>query len=192
MSKIDDLIGKCTDWSNDRGIIKNGTKESQCLKLVSEVGELADNIAKGRDVWDDIGDCLVVLNNLAVMHDSTLEDCLGFAYEDIKDRKGYLNSSGVFIKEGDKKNDAPHVKNLRFKLAEDSPTLKEAQSHVDGLVEVLTCGGAQVLINEEGMYRNDLPFNLEVTKLAIEAGYMTPEKGIVGNAIILTGKACWQ
>lgn len=85
-----------------------------------------------------------------------------------------------------------HVKNLRFKLAEDSPTLKEAQSHVDGLVEVLTCGGAQVLINEEGMYRNDLPFNLEVTKLAIEAGYMTPEKGIVGNAIILTGKACWQ
>ena len=84
-----------------RGIINNSTPLAQFAKLVSEVGELGDNIAKQRDVTDDIGDCLVVLNTLAIMHDTTLEDCLNVAYEDIKDRKGHMNSEGIFIKEGD-------------------------------------------------------------------------------------------
>ena len=99
---MNELIDKCSQWSIDRQIIQNGNRETQCLKLVSEMGELADNIAKGRDVYDDIGDCLVVLNNLALMHDTTLEQCLAHAYNDIKDRKGYMNEKGVFIKEGDK------------------------------------------------------------------------------------------
>ena len=99
---MNELIDKCSQWSIDRQIIQNGDKDTQCLKLVSEIGELADNIAKGRDVYDDIGDCLVVLNNLALMHDTTLEQCLAHAYNDIKDRKGYMNEKGVFIKEGDK------------------------------------------------------------------------------------------
>jgi NTP pyrophosphatase (non-canonical NTP hydrolase) len=71
------------------------------LKLVSEVGELADNIAKGRDVKDDIGDCLVVLNNLAAMSGTTLNACLQVAYDDIKDRRGVMNHNGIFIKEAD-------------------------------------------------------------------------------------------
>jgi len=52
-------------------------------------------------VTDDIGDCLVVLNTLAIMNDTTLEECLKVAYDDIKDRKGHMNTHGVFIKEGD-------------------------------------------------------------------------------------------
>lgn len=99
---MQELIDKCSQWSIDRQIIQNGNKETQCLKLVSEIGELADNIAKGRDVYDDIGDCLVVLNNLALMHGTTLEQCLAHAYNDIKDRKGYMNDKGIFIKESDK------------------------------------------------------------------------------------------
>ena len=74
---------------------------AQFAKLVSEVGELGDNIAKQRNVEDDIGDCLVVLNTLAVMFDTSLERCLEIAYDDIKDRKGHMNSEGIFIKEGD-------------------------------------------------------------------------------------------
>ena len=85
-----------------RGIFRNGIVATQALKLVSEVGELADNVAKHRDIADDIGDCLVVLNNLAMMNELTLEQCLEVAYEDIKDRKGYLNSAGVFIKDSDR------------------------------------------------------------------------------------------
>lgn len=99
MSKIDYYVELVTAWSHERGIIANGKVTTQTLKLVSEMGELADNVAKGRDVTDDIGDCMVVLNNIAVMSGTTLEACLKHAYNDIKDRKGYLNAEGVFIKE---------------------------------------------------------------------------------------------
>ena len=97
----DDLIHMISLWSMNRGIINNSTPLAQFAKLVSEIGELGDNIAKQRDTTDDIGDCLVVLNTLAIMNDTTLEQCLKVAYNDIKDRKGHMNSHGVFIKEGD-------------------------------------------------------------------------------------------
>jgi len=97
----DELIRLISLWSMERGIINNSTPLAQFAKLVSEIGELGDNIAKVRDVTDDIGDCLVVLNTLAIMNDTTLEECLKVAYNDIKDRKGHMNTHGVFIKEGD-------------------------------------------------------------------------------------------
>ena len=97
----DELIHLISLWAMKRGILNNSTPLAQFAKLVSEMGELGDNIAKQRDVTDDIGDCLVVLNTLAIMNDTTLEECLKVAYDDIKDRKGHMNSHGVFIKEGD-------------------------------------------------------------------------------------------
>ena len=97
----EELIDNIGLWSMTRGIINNSTPLAQFAKLVSEIGELGDNIEKQRDVTDDIGDCLVVLNTIAIMHDTTLEDCLNVAYNDIKDRKGHMNSEGIFIKEGD-------------------------------------------------------------------------------------------
>jgi hypothetical protein len=33
------------------------------------------------------------------MSGTTLEECLGIAYYQIKDRKGFLNGNGVFIKD---------------------------------------------------------------------------------------------
>ena len=97
----DELIHQISLWAMKRGILNNSTPLAQFAKLVSEMGELGDNIAKQRDVTDDIGDCLVVLNTLAIMNDTTLEECLKVAYNDIKDRKGHMNTHGVFIKEGD-------------------------------------------------------------------------------------------
>jgi len=97
----DELIHLISLWAMKRGIVNNSTPLAQFAKLVSEIGELGDNIAKERDVTDDIGDCLVVLNTLAIMNDTTLEECLKVAYDDIKDRKGHMNTHGVFIKEGD-------------------------------------------------------------------------------------------
>lgn len=49
-----------TQWANDRNIIKGSTKPAQALKGFSEFGELCDNLAKGKDIKDDIGDCAVV------------------------------------------------------------------------------------------------------------------------------------
>lgn len=92
---------KVIDWAGERGILANSSSIVQFAKLVSEIGELGDNIAKGRDVSDDIGDCLVVLAIIAALNKTTLNQCADVAWEDIKDRKGYLNKEGIFIKEGD-------------------------------------------------------------------------------------------
>lgn len=88
-------------WSADKLITVNGKSITQALKLMSELGELADNLAKGRSIVDDIGDCLVVLTNLAELEGLTIEECWNHALEDIKDRKGHLSPEGSFIKEGD-------------------------------------------------------------------------------------------
>ena len=98
---MEQLISLISQWSRERKIVDNSTSIVQFGKLVSETGELADNIVKQRCVKDDIGDCIVVLNTIALMNNTTLEECLALAYDDIKDRKGYMNELGIFIKEGD-------------------------------------------------------------------------------------------
>jgi NTP pyrophosphatase (non-canonical NTP hydrolase) len=89
-------------WAEDRGILKNSTPQQQMLKLVSEMGELADNLAKGNNIEDDIGDCLVVLTIIAAMKNTTIGKSWNVAWNDIKDRKGFLNENGVFVKDTDK------------------------------------------------------------------------------------------
>jgi len=93
-------IQKIRQWHHDRNLIEGSDDKSQFCKLVSEVGELGDNIGKQRDVADDIGDICVVLINIAERNGLTLEHCLETAYNDIKDRRGKM-VDGVFVKEGD-------------------------------------------------------------------------------------------
>lgn len=99
---LDNLESKTLKWSHERGILTNGNSSTQALKLVSEIGELCDNIIKNRDVKDDIGDCLVLLTNIANLEGTSLKECWGIAWEDIKDRKGFLNEHGNFVKSTDK------------------------------------------------------------------------------------------
>jgi NTP pyrophosphatase (non-canonical NTP hydrolase) len=95
-----ELINKCSQWAEDRNLIKGSTSKDQVLKLIQEVGELSDNVCKGKSIKDDVGDCLVVLNNIALQNNTTLLECLEIAYNDIKDRRGEMRD-GVFIKESD-------------------------------------------------------------------------------------------
>lgn len=87
-------------WHHARNLINGASDKDQLAKLIQEMGELSDNICKGRDIRDDIGDMLVVLINIAERNNLTLTDCLDVAYNDIKDRKGRM-VDGVFVKEGD-------------------------------------------------------------------------------------------
>ena len=64
------------------------------------MGELSDNICKGNDIADDIGDMIVVLINIAERNNLTIEQCLAQAWNDIKDRKGKM-VDGIFVKEED-------------------------------------------------------------------------------------------
>lgn len=88
-------------WSEKRGIIENSDSKTQLLKAFSEMGELADAINK-KDrpgIIDGLGDVLVCLINVAAIEDLDLTKCQKSAYDEIKDRTGYLNKEGVFIKD---------------------------------------------------------------------------------------------
>ena len=97
---MEQLIQKVSQWHHDRNLIEGATSKDQVLKLIQEVGELSDSVCKKQDVKDDIGDCLVILINIAEREGTTLEECLAVAYEDIKDRKGKM-IEGIFVKDED-------------------------------------------------------------------------------------------
>ena len=94
-----DFHSKVHGWANDRGILKNSNSRNQFLKLMEEMGELAESINKNKSPIDDIGDCMVVLSIIASMEGLTLEECAEHAWNEIKDRTGYLTESGIFIKD---------------------------------------------------------------------------------------------
>jgi len=100
MQRMEILIELVSRWHHDRNLIDGATSKDQVLKLIQEVGELSDSVCKKQDVKDDIGDCLVILINIAEREGTNLEECLAIAYNDIKDRKGKM-IDGIFVKEGD-------------------------------------------------------------------------------------------
>jgi NTP pyrophosphatase (non-canonical NTP hydrolase) len=101
MNDLNELETLIIEWAKARKIIPNATPESQALKAVSEMGELADAILKGQDdeMKDAVGDVLVCLINLCALMGVTLAECLQAAWEQIKDRKGTLLPNGCFVKE---------------------------------------------------------------------------------------------
>jgi NTP pyrophosphatase (non-canonical NTP hydrolase) len=92
---------KIIQWSESRKIIPNSNPESQLLKAVSEMGELADaTIKKDKEaVIDAVGDVMVCLINYCALQDIHLVDCMEVAYDQIKNRRGTLLPNGVFQKE---------------------------------------------------------------------------------------------
>lgn len=99
---VPNVLRQITQWHYDRNLIKGSDDKSQFAKLIQECGELSDNICKGKDISDDIGDIMVVLINIAERNGLSIQECLGQAWDDIKDRKGTMRD-GVFIKEADLK-----------------------------------------------------------------------------------------
>ena len=97
---IQQLVHMVEQWHLARNLIDGATDKDQVLKLIQEVGELSDNVCKGQDIRDDIGDIMVVLINIMKRNDLSLEECLDVAYNDIKDRKGKM-VDGIFVKESD-------------------------------------------------------------------------------------------
>ena len=100
------------DWAKQKGIYESGDVKTQLAKLVEETGELAKAILKKdeKEFIDAIGDCVVVLTNLAELGNKyykrenvlqewiTIEKCINSAYDVIKDRTGKMNN-GTFEKD---------------------------------------------------------------------------------------------
>jgi NTP pyrophosphatase (non-canonical NTP hydrolase) len=87
------------DWAKERGIYEKGDAKTQYLKLMEEAGELSQAILKKDkfEIEDAIGDCVVVLTNLAELCNLSIEGCIESAYTEIKNRKGKMDN-GTFVK----------------------------------------------------------------------------------------------
>ena len=121
---IEILVEKCQQWGRDRQIIQNGRLDTQASKLMEEAAEtllaarklyklqqqMVDHngvTVQGciqskiylEELADGIGDTIVVLAQLCAMTGLDMRTCLQGAYDTIKDRKGFLNADGVFVKE---------------------------------------------------------------------------------------------
>ena len=87
-------------WAEERGLYEKGDRKTQTLKLMEEAGEICRAILKDdiTQVIDGIGDCVVVLTNLAELIDYPIEKCINIAYHQIKNRKGKM-INGTFKKD---------------------------------------------------------------------------------------------
>ena len=123
-----DLELNVVRWAEARGIVQNSNPAAQARKTLEEAGELLEAAARMQVAFDiqniidhnekraegsvhlmhklyreqyrdALGDVLVTLIVGAATADVDLMSCLSQAYEEIKDRKGYLRPDGVFVKE---------------------------------------------------------------------------------------------
>jgi NTP pyrophosphatase (non-canonical NTP hydrolase) len=87
-------------WAFKKGIYAKGDPKTQYVKLLEETGELAKSILKNDDeeFIDAIGDCVVVLTNLAALKGYTIEECINSAYSVIVKRTGKM-VNGTFVKD---------------------------------------------------------------------------------------------
>ena len=88
------------EWAHERGLYDGGDSKTQALKLVEEVGETCRAILKQdkAQIIDGIGDCVVVLTNLAELNNLSIEDCIDCAYDEISNRTGKM-VNGTFKKD---------------------------------------------------------------------------------------------
>ena len=88
------------EWAKERGIFDKGNSVTQYVKLMEEVGELAEALLKNDkyETKDAIGDIVVVLTNLAALEGMQIENCIDSAYNEIANRKGKMEN-GTFVKQ---------------------------------------------------------------------------------------------
>ena len=98
---IEELIEHVEQWAEDRMILMHSKPMPQLMKTMSELGELADATLKNdrEEIVDGIGDVLVTLIIYSALQFVPLETALQAAYDQIKDRKGWLTPEGVFVKQ---------------------------------------------------------------------------------------------
>ena len=96
-----DVELKVIRWGEDRKIVQNSNPMAQAIKTDEEVTELFEAIAANdrEAMIDAYGDILVTLVMGCATADLDLVSCFKHAYEQIKDRKGYLSPEGIFVKE---------------------------------------------------------------------------------------------
>jgi NTP pyrophosphatase (non-canonical NTP hydrolase) len=103
----DTIYGDIRRWADERGIYAEGDTKTQLIKLYEEAGELAQAVLRddNDEFIDAIGDCVVVLTNLAHLGGVRIEDCIESAYDEISNRRGSM-VNGSFVKQTMPSNNA--------------------------------------------------------------------------------------
>lgn len=103
---MNNLINKINHRADNRGL-KQADPKIQRMRVTEEVGEIRDVLLKPTKftepqaaLKDAIGDTLVAIIVLAHQLDLDVTECLGIAYEEIKNRNGKM-INGTFVKEED-------------------------------------------------------------------------------------------
>ena len=88
------------EWAEEKGLYDEGDLKTQTLKLMEEAGEVCRAVLKDDydEIVDGIGDCVVVLTNLAELNHISIEECIEKAYEVISKRTGKM-VNGTFKKD---------------------------------------------------------------------------------------------
>ena len=111
---MNELIEQIKQWGVDKGITGpdgKGTLLGQLSKTQEELTETRDAVVRcnehdpshleaidaGFEIKDGIGDCTVTLILAAELAGLDFEDCLRYAYDEIKDRTGRMEN-GTFVK----------------------------------------------------------------------------------------------
>lgn len=92
---------KVIQWGEARGIVQNSNPLAQASKTQEELFELISAIHSNdrAAMADAYGDILVTLIMGCACADLDLVTCFEGAYNEIKNRKGFLNKDGIFVKE---------------------------------------------------------------------------------------------
>ena len=105
-NRFSELITKVNEWAISHGL-DQGNPKIEWMKVTEEVGEIRDVLLKPTKftepqaaLKDAIGDTLVTIIVLAHQLDLDVTECLGIAYEEIKNRKGKM-INGTFVKKED-------------------------------------------------------------------------------------------
>lgn len=108
---LDKLVKNVEQWSINKGL-DQADSSKQYLKVSEEVGEVAAALARNNmdALKDGIGDVIVTLVILAQQNNTTIEECLSLAYQEIAGRKGKM-INGVFVKQEDIKEGNEMTKN---------------------------------------------------------------------------------
>lgn len=95
------IENKIEMWGYDRGICQHGKPIGQAIKTMEECTELLDAINRGdrADTIDALGDIGVTLLMQCALQKVPFVECLEAAFDQIKDRKGFLRPDGIFVKE---------------------------------------------------------------------------------------------
>ena len=122
---LDKLTENITEWGIDKGILSPNSQndyiskwnnppaytvaraKAQLDKTIEEVKELETAImveARNNEIKDAIGDIYVTLVMQAGVWGLEMEECVEYAYTQIKDRKGKM-VDGVFVKEEEEKEE---------------------------------------------------------------------------------------